>query len=491
MLTSDNDNVIGRFFEAIAVFWNEAAKYQIFVLLLAVALISTMCLFKTSSNDTVGVLFNAMIFSSAAIGGFLLFKLKGTQLAAFTFVSALLLRICFVFIIESSTPIMQDDVRTKDLPWTRHYDTMLFVVDEFFYVYQEQRYKDVTISEFISSPELMDNEHRVSFLMSRVLEFFGDEFIWYRITGAFFGAFAAAIICLTAQEFFGKSISTIVSLLSVAAPQTVFYSVGFLKEVWVIFAASLILWGFALIIRNKKPITAILSITAAIVILMWMRFEYGLMFIIAIPIAVYYRNRSNLAIVTFVAILSVILLGSIIFFYRFDRLTHKAEGMLDKYTITEQAQHGRLDAMDGIYKSRGPLRLLNIPLALLNPPPKNLHHIFTLENGLYDIVLQADIYQWWLLLPFLTIGTVIVISRRIEFLSFLLPYIIAISTSALLIGGQMPGVYRYRDSLVPAAFIIIGVGIESLIAEKKMWENVIILSVYALFVMLAVYFYLI
>jgi hypothetical protein len=76
-------------------------------------------------------------------------------------------------------------------------------------------------------------------------------------------------------------------------------------------------------------------------------------------------------------------------------------------------------------------------------------------------------------------------------LAFLLPYIIAISTSALLMGGLPPPLCRYRDSLAPIAFITIGIGVESFITTKKLWKNSVILFTYAVFIMLAVYFYLV
>jgi len=385
---------------------------------------------------------------------------------------------------------MQEDVRTKDLPWRKHYDTMLFAGDEFFYVYSAQRYSDVTTSEFINSPELIYNEYRVSFLISRVFRFFGEEFVWNRIVGVFLGAFAAAMICLTAQEFFNKNVSAIISLLSALAPQTAFYSIRFLKEMWTFFAISLIIFSFAMIIRNKKLFLTILLMTAGSAILMWIRFEYALMFIAAVPIVICFRGKGD-PVKKIIALTVVIILGATIFIWQFNRMATKAGGLFNKYTMTEEAQSGRLKILDKIYKSRGPLRLLNIPLAVLNPPPKNLHHLFMPENGLWDIILQVDIWQWWLGLPFLIIGSVIIINKHTEFLAFLAPYIVAIIISALLIGGLLPGVYRYRDSLAPVAFLIIGAGVESFMTKTKQWKSGIILSVYAAFMALAVYFYLI
>jgi len=498
MLKKYNDNIISRFFKAIAALWSGAAEYQIFVILAAIALLAILPLFKTELNDTTDVIFNIIIFCALAVAGFLLFRLKGSQMAAFTFAAALLLRLCLVFVLEYSTPYMTEEVRARSGPWIKHYDSVLLQPDEFFYIYQGQRYGDTTIGEFINSPEFTDNAHRAGFLASRLFEFFGNQTVWTRIVGAFLGAFAAAIIYLAAQKFFSKETSAIISLLAALGPQTAFYSVRFLKEIWIIFATSLIIIGFAMIIRNRRPLVAIISIVTAIVILMWIRLEYGLMFIATVPIAICYGYKSNPAGKT-IAVLSLIFLGAIIFFYQFDRLTYKAENMFDKYTLAERGQKGKPEAIeivDKMYKSNGPLRILNIPFALLNPLPKNLHHIYTQENKLYDIVLQANIYQWWVLLPFLIIGAMVIITRRKEFLAFLLPYLVAMSISALLLGGLHGDILRYRDSLAPIAFIIIGVGIEDFIISSKGWKNRIIISVYALFVVCAVavlpivYFYI-
>jgi len=489
MLKNRNGNIISRFFKATAAFWIAAVDCQLFVILTAVALLAILPLFKTGLNDTANIIFNIIIFCTAAIAGFLAFKLKGSQMAAFTFAAALVFRLCLVLVLENSTPFIRDDVRTKTAPWIRHYDTALFQADEFFYVYQGQRYSDVTISEFMNLPEFTDNAYRAGFLMSKILKFFGDEFIWPRIVGAFLGAFAAAFVCLTAQEFFSKENSAIVSLLCVIAPQTAFYSVRFLKEIWIIFAASMMVFGFMLIIRNKKPVAAVLSITAAAITLGWFRFEYGLMFLAALPVAICFRRKSS-PVGKIIAITLMILLGVIIFSYQFNQLTRKAGNLFDRYTLTERGQRGKLEAievMDKIYKSHGPLRLLNVPLSLLNPPPKDLHHIYSEENKLYDIVLLANIYQWWIPLPFLITGAIVIIVKRAEFLAFLLPYLVATGTSALLLGGLQSNLLRYRDSLAPIAFLVIGVGIDSFLTIPKSWKNKVVIAVYAVFVICAVF----
>ncbi|MCX5633546.1 MAG: hypothetical protein NTW93_07740 [Phycisphaerae bacterium] len=491
MPNNHNDNVISRFFRTAAALWSSAAEYQIFVILAAIALLAILPLFVTKLSDTTDVIFNIIIFCALAVAGFLLFRLKGSQLAAFTFAAALLLRLCLVFVLENSTPYMTDDIRTRSFPWIRHYDTVLFHADEFFYVYQGQRYSDTTIGEFINSPEFTDHAYRAGFLVSRLFKLFGDEFVWLRLVGTFLGAFAAAIVTLAAQEFFSKETSSIISLLSALAPQTVFYSVKFLKEIWIIFAVSLMVFGITMIIRNKKLFTAILPIAAASVMFMWIRIEYGLMFIAASSIAIYFRHKSNPA-GKIITVLALIFLGVVILFCQFSQLTHKAENMSDRYTLKERGQRGRPEnvaIIDNIYQSHGPLRLLNIPLSLLNPPPKNLHHIYTEGNKLYEIMLLANTCQWWLPFPFLIVGAIVIITKRTEFLAFLLPYILTMSTAALLLGGLEANVLRYRDSLAPVAFIIIGAGIESLIAEEKQWKNRIIIGVYAVFVLLAVYLY--
>jgi hypothetical protein len=370
---------------------------------------------------------------------------------------------------------MLEGVRIRTQPWIRHYDSVLFLPDEYFYVYQGQAYKDTDISEFINSPELMDHAYRTGFLVSRLFRFFGDEFIWCRFVGAFLGAFAAAFVCLAAQEFFSKETSAIVSLIAALAPQMAFYSIRPLKEIWVVFAASLMVFGFTMIIRNKKPIAATLLIMAATALFAWIRPEYGLMFTAAVPIAICFRHK-NITVGKIAAVLLTILLGAIVFVYQSNKLTQRAERLFDKYTITKRDQRDKLEAvkaMDTIHKSRGPLRLLNIPLAILNPPPRNLHHIYTTEKKLFDIVVLSDIYQWWLPLPFLIIGSIVIITKRIEFLAFLLR-------------GLRGDILRYRDSLAPVAFIIIGVGIESLLTIPKNWKNRIIIAVYAGFVICAV-----
>jgi energy-converting hydrogenase Eha subunit A len=491
MPKNHNDNIVSRFFQTAAALWSSAAEYQIFIILAAMALLAILPLFVTKMRDTANVVLNITIFCAAAVAGFLLLRLKGSQMAAFTFAAALLLRLCLVFVMETASPdiYMCNDDRIRTYRWIRHYDSVLLQADEFFYAYHAQAYKNTTIPEFINLPEFTKNAHRTSFLMSKILRFFGDEFVWLRICGAFLGAFAAAFVCLVAQEFFGKDTSAVVSLLSALAPQTAFYSVRFLKEIWIIFAVSLIAFGFTMIIRNKKLFAAILPIAAASAIFMWIRLEYGLMFIATVPIAICFRYKSNPAGKT-VAVLSLILLSTITFFYQFEQLTHEAENMLDRYTTMIQEEClSKHEILDKIYKSHGPLRLLNIPLALLNPPPRKLYNVFAPENGLHDIVLQADIWQWWLGLPFLIIGTVIIIDRRTEFLAFLLAYITVIIIPTLLLGGLQPTIYRYRDSLAPIAFIIIGAGIEDFITSPKSWKNRIIIGVYAVFMLLAVYLY--
>jgi hypothetical protein len=382
---------------------------------------------------------------------------------------------------------MSDDVRTRDLPWIRHYDSVLFQPDEYFYFYYGQRYEDTTISEFTSSPQFEDQSCRAGFLLSRMFRFFGEQSLWSRLFGAFLGASAAAIVALTAERLFSMDTAIIISLLSVVAPQTAFYSVRFLKEIWIIFATSLIVFGFAMIIKNKKTLSAIVSVVAAVAILMWIRLEYGLMFISALPLIYCFKGKINAA-KRIMVILAVIILMVIIFVYQSEQLRYKAENLYDKYTLSEESPHGRIEIMDEIYKSQGLLRIFNIPLAVLNPPPKDLYLIYAAENKLYDLVQKTDIYQWWPPLPFLIIGAIIIIIKHSEFMVFLVPYISVTIISAMLLGGLEPNLLRYRDSLAPIAFIIIGTGIESFIASPKGWKNRIVLTVYAAFVLLAVYF---
>ncbi len=485
-------NIISNILDKIAELWRRAIKYQIFIILAAIALLVILIFSAPQTNNKTGIVMNMLIFCTAAIGGYLAFKLKGSQLAALTFVAALLLRLCLIFVLENSTPFMRDNIRVRTTPWIKHYDSILFEADEFFYFYNGQMYRDVSVSEFISSPEFNEHSYRMSFLLSRIFRYFGDEAVWARLTGAVLGAFAAAITALGAERLFSMKTASIVSAISALAPQTALYSVRFLKENWVIFAVSLIVLGFAMIVRNKKLLLAMLPITAASVFLIWIRLEYGLIFIVTIPIVIYFRYRYNPA-GKIVAVMLMALIVLIISFYQFNKLTYKAETMVGKYNRMERGQRGRIETveiLDKTYKSHSSFRLLNVPLSLLNPPPRNLHHLYTKENKFYDTVLLSNIYQWWLPLPFLIIGAVVIISNRTDFLGLLTPYIIALIASAMLLGGLQPNLLRYRGSLAPITFIIIGVGVESFIALPNAWKNKVIMAVYAAFIILAVYFYI-
>ncbi|MCD4831495.1 MAG: hypothetical protein K8R02_06775 [Anaerohalosphaeraceae bacterium] len=483
-----SQNIINRFFTAIASFWSNAAKYQIFIILAAIALIAISPLFSNQLDNGIDVIFNIIIFCTIAAAGFLLFRLRCSSMVAFTFAIALFLRICLALFLEGSTPFMLEYISERDRPWVKHYDSVLLDVDEFFYVYQGQRYEDVTTSEFIKSPAIKDHSYRSGFLMSRLFLLFGDEFVWVRFLGAFLGAFAAAIVVLAAEELFRRNTVAIVSLLCAVSPQTVFYSVRLFKEVWIIFAVSIMIFGLTKIIRNKNSLSVVLPIIIAITILFWVRFEYGLLFIVALPVATYFRDKSSYS-GKFATIILTAFLGMIIIFCYFDKFTQKAEDMMSKYTLMERGQRGNLEkveTLDSIYKSRGPLRLLNIPLSGLNPPPKNLHHIYTEQNRINDIMLLSNIYQWWIPLPFLLIGAMVIVKKQMGFLAFLLPYIVAICVSAILLGGLEPNLLRYRDSLAPIAFIITGVGIESYLTLPKHWKNWIIIAVYSVFIICAV-----
>jgi hypothetical protein len=487
MLKKYNDNILCRLFERIADIWSKAAQYQIFVILASIALLVIMPLFEDKLNNTINVIFNIAIFCAAAVAGFLLFRAKGSQMAAFTFATALLLRLCLVLVLETSTPNMLEGVRIRTSPWINHYDATLFQPDEYFYFYYGQEYKDSIISEFTSLPQFEDQACRAGFLLSRIFRYFGEQSLWPRLVGAFLGAFAAALIYLAAKEFFSDKTCLIISLLSVIAPQTAFYSVRFLKEIWIIFAAGMMVFSLAAIIRNKRILPAILWFAAAEIVLVWVRLEYGLVFILAMSAALYFRYKND-SIGRIISVIITILLGTIIFVYQFKGLADKSQIIFDRYTNMEKTPDSSFEVVDKIYKSRGPQRILNIPLTLLYAIPKNLHHIYSEENKLYDIVRLSDIYQWWLPLPFLIIGATVIVIKRTEFMVFLLPYIIIASVSALLLGGLQIEVLRYRDSLAPVAFIIIGTGIESYMTSPKGWKTKVILAVYAVFILLAINF---
>jgi hypothetical protein len=104
MLKKYNDNIICRFFKAMAAFWNSAAEYPIFVILVVIALLVILPLFGVKLSNATNVVLNIIIFCAVAAGGFVLFRLKGSQMAAFTFAVALLSRLCLVFVLETSTP---------------------------------------------------------------------------------------------------------------------------------------------------------------------------------------------------------------------------------------------------------------------------------------------------------------------------------------------------------------------------------------------------
>jgi hypothetical protein len=489
-------NIISNILDKIAELWNRAIKYQTFIILTAIALLVILIFSTPKTNDTAGIAVNMLIFCAAAVGGYLAFKRKGLQLAALTFAAALLLRLCLVFVLENSNPFMQESIRARTTPWIKNYDSVLFEADEFFYVYQGHRYSDTTIGEFINSPEFNEHSYRASFILSRIFRYFGDEAVWARLFGAIMGAFAAAITALAAEKLFSIKTASIVSMISALAPQTAFYSVRFLKENWVIFAVSLMVLGFAMMLQNKKWLTAALLIAAASIFLVWIRVEYGLLFIAAIPIVINFKDNyvKKIAVVA-----GILVFSTIILVYQSHKLVNKAASMLDKYTIVQRDQRGKIEEIDTIYnihQTRGPLRFLNIPLSFLNPVPKNLYHFYTAERKLYNTVVLADVYQWWLPFPFLIIGTIVIISRHREFLSILLPYVVVISISAMLLGGLRGDTARYRDSLAPITFIIIGIGVESFTVLPKNWKDKIVISgyaafaAYAIFVQMFIYLYL-
>ncbi len=332
-----------------------------------------------------------------------------------------------------------------------------------------------------------DNSHRASFIVSKLFRFFGNDFLCIRIVGALLGAIAAAIVVVVGREFFSRTTAAILSLLAVFAPQTAFYSVRFLKEVWIVFAVALALYGFMMIVKNKKSFAAAMAIAAAVAILLWVRLEYGLIFLSALPVAICFRYKNHPAI-KIAAVAVVVLLGIGLIGYQYSRLADKAEYLYGQYDSVEYGMSGKYAIIDRLYNSNGLMRLVNIPSSMFNPLPKKLHQIYTKQGGLYDIILKANIYQWWLPLPFLIIGSYLVITKRPEFLSLLLPYIVVICTAAMLHGAFRGDMLRYRDSLAPMVFIITGLGVESFLESQQRWKNTVIAVVYGVFVLLAIGF---
>ena len=81
-MTKNHDNILCRFFEKVADLWSKAAEYQIFVILAAIALLAILPLFITKMSNTTNVVLNITIFCATAVAGFLLFRLKGSHMAA-------------------------------------------------------------------------------------------------------------------------------------------------------------------------------------------------------------------------------------------------------------------------------------------------------------------------------------------------------------------------------------------------------------------------
>jgi len=486
-----DENIVSGFLNRVSRFWlaRSVGSCQNFMLAGSVGLISLIVFFFGVGDSSFDSVFNLIILCFSAVLGYVFFKARGANLSAFTFVCALLLRLCLVFLLENSSAYMLESVSERTNPWIKHYDSLLFQPDEYYYVYHGRLYSDLSLPEFLEMGELQGNSDRSSFFVSRLFRFFGDDILWIRLFGGLLGSLAAAMICLASKEIFEEKLCAVISLFCIAAPQSAFYSVRMLKEVWVIFAVSLMIYATVLIIRNKRFFEMLVCACLAFLILIWVRFEYALIFAMSISIAFCFRHRSSVAGRT-VLVFSVIVFGVAIFGIHYNRLAHKAEYIFDKYTVTEHGLRGRFEFVDKVYQSRGMLRVLNVPISFLNPLPKNIHQFYTSEKKLYNIVQLGDIYQWWLPLPFLLLGSHWIFRRYREFFSVLIPYLTAVSVSAVLLGGLQVDFLRYRDSLVPMAFLITGFGIQGFLKEPAGWKNKTILGVYGVFVLLAAYFYI-
>ena len=105
--------------------------------------------------------------------------------------------------------------------------------------------------------------------------------------------------------------------------------------------------------------------------------------------------------------------------------------------------------------------MVHVPILFANPPPKSLHRVFFPGKTWFrDIVVEADTYQWWLMAPWILLGLIAVATNRTQYFWIITPYLICWIVGAYARNGVNPEAARYRDSLLPFAVLLFGLGID-------------------------------
>jgi hypothetical protein len=153
------------------------------------------------------------------------------------------------------------------------------------------------------------------------------------------------------------------------------------------------------------------------------------------------------------------------------------EQSIGNYTQGEWAQSNYFTWANQL---TGPFRLIIQPLLLfLNPPTGQLYKtLVPSEDWLTNLIVQAHTIQWWVMAPWIVIGILYGFRHKRTHLLMFLPYIVAFVLFAYLRNGVNPESARFRDSLIPFAALMFGMGVDRFIIERRLSDRWIVHLLY-------------
>jgi len=479
--------VMLRLLTSVASVWEKLARHQVPIILAAGALGAVLLQLKPSDPGSVRAsAWAAPGVFVTVVALWLAVRFLAGKNASLAFALALLLRLGAATALETtSTP---DSVSVERAamaePWLAiPHESMLYYPDEIKYIYYARRYQDWSFDELVTMHQIESHGRRASFLMSYYVALLGEELVWGRIIGALCGAIIAALLATAAGRILSPRGAAAAALVAVAGPQMVMLSVVFLKEIWIMLAVALLAYGYLALRQTRRRIGPIVCILVGAPLLCWVRLEIGLVILFGFPVSLFFSRKMRMPVR--IAVLLLIVPAGIIAFRTYgERLTEKRRSLTALFAYEKRIE-SRIPFLDRVYAARGALRLLNAPLVLINPTPRQAHKVFVAgEYHIYDVMKQSVTYQWWPALPFLLVGAATVIRGRRELLVILLPYALWTVAAAVMAGGLHVEAARYRDSLLPIGILLIGLGVDEYLKGPARWARRVVQLTYGLALML-------
>lgn len=293
---------------------------------------------------------------------------------------------------------------------------------------------------------------------------FGFSPISSKLINCLLGVLSGFFIYFAVKEAFSKKAANLSAVMVVFFPSIFLWSINNLKDIYLIFALTLMIWAFVKFQKTKK-LYYLLPLLGAI-ILHGMRRDMFLYIAFSIVVVSYFFT-SHLSLVkkTAVIIIVLILIGlitnmgfldlksnfnkALLLIVSFHRGMISTGGSCYRLLSEEQyvnpnASLTSFDYMKMLFKGLGHF--------FFEPFPWNIHTKMML-------ISYPQMVLWYILTPFVIIGMLTAVRYRWRYSFILILYLFVIASIIAVTGGNIGTLLRHRDLITPILLIFCALGL--------------------------------